>query len=227
MSAIRRILFAVRDPAAARQPGIDKAIAIAKSFGATLELFHALSSPVFVSVQPLLDEPIEALRARTEQKARARLEKSVVAARRHGVTLECSVVWDYPPHEAIVRRAAQIGADLIIAECHRGARTRPWLIHLTDWELLRASPLPVLLLKNGRPYRRPPTLAAVDPAHTHAKPLDLDSQILSAARQFSAALRGSLHVMHANHPSALALALGDPSVNAATIALTYDELTRE
>ena len=36
MKAIRHILFAVRDPDTVRQPGIVKAIAIAKSFGAVI-----------------------------------------------------------------------------------------------------------------------------------------------------------------------------------------------
>jgi hypothetical protein len=43
----------------------------------------------------------------------------------HAVTASCSAEWDYPPHEAVVRRATAIGAELIIAECHKGARTRP------------------------------------------------------------------------------------------------------
>jgi universal stress protein E len=222
MSAIHRILFAVRNPDAARQPGIDKAIRIAKSCGASLELFHALTAPVFMKLRPMIEESIEVLRVREVARARARLAKFAAAARKQGVTLDCSVEWDYPPHEAIVRRATTIDADLIVAECHKGER--PWLIHLTDWELLRTSPLPVLLLKNGRPYRRPLTLAAVDPGHAHAKPPELDARIIAAARQFSTALRGSLHVMHASHPSTLALALGDPGINAAAIALTYDEL---
>ncbi len=226
MSSIRRILFAVRNPDAPRQPGINKAIQIAASLGASLELFHALTSPVFLQLQPMTGDSIETLRARTVEHVRKRLAKFVAPARKRGVALDYSVEWDYPPHEAIVRRAGKSGADLIIAECHRGTRTRAWLIHLTDWELLRTSPLPVLLLRNGRPYRRPLTLAAVDPGHTHAKPLDLDTRIVGMAKQFSAAFRGALHLVHANHPPTLALALGDPGLNAASIALTYDELTK-
>src|SRR5687768_162082 len=103
MPAIRRILFAVRDPHAARQPGIDKAIRIAKSFGASLELFHALTSPVFAQLQPMMKESIASLRDATVERTRTRLAKFVAAARKQGVTLDCSVEWDYPPHEAIVR----------------------------------------------------------------------------------------------------------------------------
>jgi universal stress protein E len=87
--------------------------------------------------------------------------------------------------------------------------------------LLRTSPVPVLLIKNGRPYRRPLTLAAVDPTHAHAKPLDLDGCILAAARRFSRGLRGALHIMHANYPSIVGIA---PPVKESWSTLTFEQL---
>ena len=227
MKAIRHILFAVRDPDTVRQPGIVKAIAIAKSFGASLEVFHALSSPVFTGLQPMTGVTIEVLRREVQQKVRARLEKFSALAKRSDVALTSAVEWDYPPHEAIVRRATKVSADLIIAECHKGGRTRPWLIHLTDWELLRTSSLPVLLLKSPRRYRRPVVLAAVDPSHAHAKPARLDADILAAGALFSVAMHGRLHAMHANNPAFSALALGDPAINAASIAITFAALEKK
>ena len=227
MKAIRHILFAVRNPDAVRQPGIVKAIAIAKSFGASLEVFHALSSPVFTGLQPITGVTVEVLRREIRQRTRAKLEKFSALAKRSGVELTSAVEWDYPPHESIVRRAGKVRADLIIAECHQGGRTRPWLIHLTDWELLRTSSLPVLLLKNPRRYRRPVVLAAVDPSHSHAKPARLDADILAAAAQFSVAMHGRLHAMHANNPPLSALALGDPAINAATISMTYSAIQQK
>jgi hypothetical protein len=107
----------------------------------------------------------------------------VARAATSGVDVTCKVEWDYPPHEAIVRRAARIGAELIIAECHEGSRLKPWLMHLTDWELLRTSAVPVLLFKNTKAYQRPAILAAVDPSHQHAKPARLDSEIVARAEQ--------------------------------------------
>ena len=224
MPNIRRILFAVKNPDAPRQPGINKAIRIARSFGARLELFHALTAPVFVALPPMTGETIDTLRSTAQQHVKDRLAKYVRVARRQGVELETSVSWDYPPHEAIVRRAAKLRADLIMAECHRGPRSRRWTMHLTDWELLRASELPVLLLRNAKHYRRPVVLAAVDPVHARAKPARLDADILAAAAQFSVALHGRVHAMFANDPPLGLLALGDPGIGAGTIALTYDAL---
>ena len=105
--------------------------------------------------------------------------------------MSTAVEWDYPPHEAIIRQASRVKADLIVAECHAGRRIAPLLLHLTDWELLRCSPVPVLLIKNKKPYRNPVLLAAVDPLHANAKPSQLDDEILSAATTVRRAMRGS------------------------------------
>ena len=50
MSAIKKILVAVKNPDARRQPGVDKAIGIARSLGASVELFNAISTPVFLEL---------------------------------------------------------------------------------------------------------------------------------------------------------------------------------
>jgi universal stress protein E len=43
-------------------------------------------------------------------------------------------------------------------------------------------------------------LAAIDPSHAHAKPTNLDRQILRAGAQLVHALRGELHALHAVLP---------------------------
>jgi universal stress protein E len=227
MKTIRRILFAVRKPESARQPGLAKALQVARAFGARLELFHAMHVPMVDELALLQDDTVDKLRERVEEHARIPLTRMCARAHKHGVQAVHSVQWDYPPHEAILRRAAASGADLIIAECHKGGRTRPWLIHLTDWELLRTSPLPVLLFKNDKPYRRPLTLAAVDPARAHAKPRALDAIIVDGAKEFSKALRGALHMAHANYPTIVGLPHAPSSNDWKWTTLSYEELKEQ
>jgi len=222
MQAIRKILVAVKNPEARRLPAIDKAIRIARTLGASIEFFHAIADPVFVEVQPLAGHSIADLKRQAVELRQKRLDKLSARAHKLGVEANGSVEWDFPPHEAIVRRSVRCRADLIIAECHEGRRLG-WLMQLTDWELLRASPVPVLLLKTSRPWRRHIVLAAVDPSHAHAKPSRLDSLIVEHGEKFAKALHGPLHVMHANYPSAFGLTLGDPAIDAATIAATYEQ----
>lgn len=225
----RRVLFAIRNPESARQPGLAKAIQVARALGASLELFHAITDPVFMEFARTGDASVDAIRERVENEVRIPLTRLCEKARRHGVSTDYSVEWDYPPHEAVVRRATAIGADLIVAECHKGVRTRAWMIHLTDWELMRNSPVPLLLLKSGKPYRRPLTLAAVDPAHSHAKPANLDERILASAAELSKALRGSLHIMHATYPSIVGSGAMSASKHAASSwsTFTFGELAEQ
>jgi universal stress protein E len=100
----------------------------------------------------------------------------------------------------VVRAARRVGADLIVAERHAGRHIAAGLLHLTDWELLRLAPLPVLLVKRSGLYRRPRVLAAVDPDHSYAKPMQLDREILQAGAMLAGALHGTLHAVHAYSP---------------------------
>ena len=108
-----------------------------------------------------------------------------------------AVACDYPVAEAIVREARRYGADLIVAERHATRHVAPWLLGYNDWELLRESAAPVLLVKSPRRYAHPVVLAAVDPAHSFAKPAKLDDEILHTGQLIGNALRGTLHAVHA------------------------------
>ena len=59
------------------------------------------------------------------------------------------------------------------------------------------SPVPVLIVKSRRPYRRPVVLAAVDPSHALPKPGRLDDEILRLGGAVTGAMHGTLHALHA------------------------------
>ncbi len=227
MKNLRRILVAVKNPDGRRQAAVDKAIALAKRLGARVELFHAISTPVFLELQPLTGQSVADLRREALAVRGERLEKLAVRGRRAGVDVRCRVEWDYPPHEAIVRAVARFDADLVIAAAHEGKRLAPWLLHLTDWELLRLCPVPVLILKNTRRWRGGVVLAAVDPCHARSKPVGLDRQIARQARSLAKSLRGTLHLVHANYPEFAGVAFADPEMGAATIASVYEESKKQ
>ena len=208
MSVFSRILFAVKDTDPRRPHGLAKVIALAKAGDAALDLFHAVSAPLYLP-EGADRMTIGDLKRDTLELHRLRLEKLAAIARRRGLSVTCTVVWDHPPHEAIVRHATETGAGLIVAQSHEGGG-KFWHMRFTDWELIRTSPIPVLLMRSAQPYRRPAILAAVDPVHAHAKPHDLDGSVLAGGRALAALLRGKLHVVHASYPSLLGLAVETP-----------------
>lgn len=201
MRRIRRILAAVKDPALRMPPGVAKAGQLADALGAELVLFHAISAPLRLERSlSLLSDGWIAVERRAGAVCRERLERIARRLRHKGVKVVSSVAWDYPVYEAIIRVAARVGADLIVAGQHTARHAAAGLLHLTDWELLRLSPVPVLLVKRPGVYRRPLVLAAVDPDRSYSKPAQLDGEILRAGSAVASALRGSLHAVHAYVP---------------------------
>jgi universal stress protein E len=199
MQNIRRILVAVKDPGARSLPAVAKAAQLAQAFGAHLELFHCISTPLFVDAYSA-NGTLEDYEGTNLKQQLDRLERLARKIRVDGLEVSAHVEWDHPVFEAVVRRASETKADLIVAERHAGRHLAAGLLQLTDWELLRKSPVPVLLVKTAGIYKKPVVLAAVDPSHANAKPGNLDERILQAGAMFSGTLRGSLHAVHAYIP---------------------------
>jgi universal stress protein E len=196
MRPIRRILIAVKDPSAVSVPAVDKGAQLAQALGAQVELFHAIATPLYVDAySPQIT--VQEIERQTRDKTIKLLEKIAARLRVRGLTVDVSATWDFPVYEAIVRRATRSAADLIVAERHAQPHIMPGLLRITDWELLRTSTVPVLLVKTTAPYQRPVVLAAVDPEHSLAKPATLDREIVNVARSITSALRGSLHAVNA------------------------------
>jgi universal stress protein E len=185
-----------------------KAAQLARAWGAEVELFHAIDTPIYLDALGLADIDLATIQREMRAHSVQTLERIAARLRKHRIKVSVAAEHDFPIDEAIVRRARRIKADLIVAECHAGRRLAPWLLHLTDWQLLQLSPLPVLLVKNARPYRHPVVLAGIDPMHTFAKPARLDDEILSSGFAVQRALRGTLHAMHAYLPLPMYIASG-------------------
>jgi universal stress protein E len=197
---IRTLLVAVKDPAAKVLPALEKAAQLARALGAELVLFQALDTPLYRWADVARRGGLTRVERHARAAALAQLEGRARGLRSLGSRVSVTVAWDYPAYEALVRAASRAGADLIVAERHAGRHLAAGLLHLTDWELLRLSPVPVLLVKRPGLYRRPVVLAAVDPDHRYAKPARLDREILRAGAGLAGALHGALHVVHAYSP---------------------------
>jgi universal stress protein E len=219
MRAIRRILVAVKNPNARSLPAVEKAARIARGSGAVIELFHGITEKVYVDVVALAGRSVTSMETDIHNAYIERLEKLAAPLRRHGIKVTTAAAWDFPACDAVVRRALLIKADLIVAQAHPVAHKAPWLLQFNDWELLRTSPVPVLIVKSSKPYRRPKLLAAVDPQHTFSKPAKLDDEILSTAGAVATALQGSVHAVHAYLPTPVGLSTRDYLSPDATIRI--------
>ena len=199
---IRHILVAIGDLRRTSRSELRKAGTVARAARAKVELFHAIDEPdperSFPETATFAE--VETLRDAIVRRCERRLERFARDPALRGVTVSCTASWDYPPHEAVIRRALALHSGLVIAAArgHRfGARL---LLRNTDWELIRHCPAPLLIVKSPRAYRRPLVLAAVDPFHTHARPANLDARLVETGGELARLLHGRLHVFHAYMP---------------------------
>ncbi|MEJ0098224.1 MAG: universal stress protein [Pseudomonadota bacterium] len=197
MKNLRHILVAIKEPKARSQPALRKAAQLAAGCGARITLFHALSMPLYLDAYNIEGLTLKQTQKQWRDRAQAELDKLGAPLRKQGLTVAVDSDWDFPAYEAIIRHAAHVGADLIVAERHAKRHLLPSLLRFNDWELLRRSTVPVLLIKRGGLWKRPAVLAAIDPTHGLAKAAQLDGAILSAANLLAASLGGKLHVAHA------------------------------
>lgn len=206
---IRRILVAVKQVRGRSSPALQKAAQLARALHARVELFHAISEPLAVDALAFADDGLGDFQAKQRARYLRRLEAMAEPLRRTGLDVAVAAEWDFPVHEAVIRRALQSRADLIVAERHASRHIAPWLLRYNDWELLRHSPVPVLLVKTRRKYESMKVLAAIDPSHAFAKTARLDGAILDIAHQVCASSRAQLHAMHAFVPALTDIATAD------------------
>lgn len=206
MGTMQRILVAIKDLDAASMPAVRKAAQLAMSSGATLELFHALSQSILIDALDARRISLADYEAEQVAAAIKRLEVIAKRLRKHDVEVVCAAEWDFPPAEAVVRRALKTRADLIVAERHATRHVAGWMLAYTDWELLRQAPCAVLLVKLPRPYHRPVVMTAVDPFHEHAKPSKLDDALLETSARITEAAHGSLRIVHCVAPASMVTA---------------------
>ncbi len=114
-----------------------------------------------------------------------------------GYKCSSDVVWAYPRYEAVIAKANEINADLLVQHTRSYGKLEFHHLSNDSWQTVKHSAIPLLLVKNNPWHAKPKLLAAVDPMHSHHKPLEIDKRILDAALTVEERLSGELHVVHA------------------------------
>ena len=201
MQQIDNILVAVdRDGS---RVALAKAIAVARLFGARLELFLCDAESAYEQKHQY--DPRSATLARDSSLfgAREYLESLWRSFSADDVAVTMDVACETPLYEGIMHKLERSAPQLVV----RGASGREGRVFgASDWDLAQSCPVPLLLTKGRLWDPRPVIAAAVDvsseesPALTHS--------ILGLAKQFADVGDGTLEVLHAGHfyePETLAL----------------------
>jgi universal stress protein E len=195
MIALNKLLVVI-DPEQDSQLALDKALKLARSTGAALELLTCDHNS-YLEDGYYFDPPqAQQLRAEHLEKNRQMLEEMAIVIAAQGFTVTVDALWGNPPWEKIVSKVSESKPDmLILSTRHHEILARLLLSH-HDWQLIRHCPCPLLLVKD-QPWHHPPVfVAAVDPTHANDKPAVLDHRLLMAGRYRAEVSQGELHLFH-------------------------------
>ncbi|WP_129644571.1 universal stress protein [Peristeroidobacter agariperforans] len=200
MDYIKRILVIV-DPTATAHPSIDKAALLAEKFNARLELFvcDTKAAREMRLSSHLRSKPGAPL----PTNIKGELESLAAPLRERGLDVTTETVCAEPLHVGLIDRIRHTSADLVVKDTHHHSLAQRTFLTNTDWQLIRACPVPLLLTKAAPWAQTPRVVAAVDPGHVNDKPKILDHWIIEHASLFAQRLHGELHVVHVYLPLAI------------------------
>ncbi len=204
---------------------MQRAAWLAKNTGAELELLICYYNE-YLSGDRLFDSPsLEKARAEVIESHEKHLEELAEPFRTDGIVVTTSAVWDHPLFEGIVRHAIASDADIVVKDTHHHTAVARALLTNTDWNLIRACPLPLWLVKPRKISDSPLFIAAIDPMNQNDKPAALDDEILQVSKTICEGTGGDVHAFHAYDPR---IAVATATANAyIPVSLPFDEIEQQ
>ena len=138
----------------------------------------------------------EVIREELFRAQAAIVDEYATQIRNTGVEVTTEVLQTRPLNDGILEIAEKIQPKFVVkATDYHSASERSTLVD-TDWQLMRACPYPLWIVRSESMPERPFIVAAVDPGNAHDKPAELDREIIRNARAVAEATGGDLHLLH-------------------------------
>ena len=160
MKKLENILV-ILDSQEEEQPALTRAAYLAEATGASLHLFMCAYDTA-VGIATFLS------RGQKKTFVRTLMDGSEVKVNRlaeeylaKGINITHEVIWDKHPVEAILSQCENQDYDLLMKRARHTTRADAMFNHM-DWKLMRYSPCPVMLVKDGQWDEVGQVLAAVD-----------------------------------------------------------------
>lgn len=193
-------ILVVLDAAAGSHPVLEKAARIAARSGARLRLFCCDHEPRLTARLFLRPDSLSAARAVFLRRRREWLEALAAPLAGRGLEVEIEAAWDAPVHAGILTEVSLARPGLVMKDLGWQSAPGRGLFSHTDWRLMQACPVPVLLTRPVAWSALPRIAAAVDPGHPGDPAEVLNHAILSLGGQLAAWTGGGLSAVHAFQP---------------------------
>jgi universal stress protein E len=215
---------------AAALPAIERARQLAAATGASIDLFLCYHTESMADGVLFDNESVARARDVYVQELKDWVESEAEKLRRNGVSVTSHIESHSPRYEAILAKAEEIDADLIVRAVRKRSRFDRLFFAPTDWELIRRAPQLLWLVKKTMDPLASGlrVLAAVDPSHPEEKKAGLDAKLVAIASGLTRLFGGSTHILHAYQPGAMVAPIAAATHHGAVPALQLSsELTSE
>ena len=213
-------LVVVVDSAEDNMTALQKAELLMAKVGARLTLFSSGYNSTLANNHPFDTDTTEKAKEAYIHRMKLSLEEKAEPLREKGYEVDCVTMWDKHPSQAIIHYLEDNPTDLVVKSTHHQNVMQRTLFSHLDWDLIRYSPVPLLLTK-GASWNHGQTLsitASVDPIHTNEKPAKMDQEILADSLRLAKELEAELSVLHVYDPTPLLIYLDQPTVDAGEIS---------
>ncbi len=199
MQSINKILVCL-DPVQDKQPALEKAIYLAKAYNADIELFLVVYNRGLISNLFFNSDELDAAKQGYVNTQKRWVDSYLSSVTDAGLQCRIDVVWHKPLYEAIIKKAVETQADLVIKSTHHHPTINKVFFTPNDWQLLKSCPVPLLLAKASTQSEYKNVLSAIDPTHAHDKPEALDPLNIQSAMSLSESVNAECHVAHCHDP---------------------------
>lgn len=200
MTTIANIVV-VLDPTVIRDPVLDRAIMLAKTTKANIRVLincHSIlgGKSYFVGDSP---KSIGATQSVLQEQILSSITEEFSA---NGASVSFDLIESESVVESILSYVAEFNADLVLKSTHSHSDLRKSIFTNTDWQLIRKCSIPLWLSKTGRWFPQGKIVAAVDPMHNHAEPVEFESTLINYAEYVGLIAEQSVCVFHAYYVGA-------------------------
>ncbi len=199
------------DPEENNVPVIEKARYLAQRMNTSLVLFSAAYNAALANSNPFASGTGDQTQTSFLREQERTLEKQAVPLIDAGLEVSVRVVWQKNPWQAICTLREEQDFELIIKGTHHRNVVQRTFFSSTDWDLMRCSPLPVLLVKHVPwPDEQMLLTACVDPIEHEDQQHLLDKAIVLQSKVWQELLKTRLEVLNVYDPTPFIVYMDPP-----------------
>lgn len=220
MTALRNIVV-VADPQLRDTAAFARAASLAHLSGASLQLFLFAFDPLIGHAGDVHAHVLQLARKEFMDERRDWLDGQAAALRAQGLPVDAEALWTAAPHEALIAKVLETGADLVVKQAARDPDLPRWLHSPADRNAIRYCPVPLMLVAHDSPSRPLRIAAAVDAFQDLAQRSPLNEAIVAAAQDLGRLCAAAVSAVSTFPWVAL------PSLNARQLAAIRQQAAQE